>query len=109
MTVLTAMRSRATALLAPLSVVAARARHRPGHWIWPMIGLALAVAFAGAVAAEAVVAADQASRSVLRGLTPLERTVRITWQGPATPAAGAEARSVLRALRLNRQTEVTLL
>lgn len=101
--------SRVTALLAPLSVVAARARHRPGHWIWPMLGLALSVAFGGAVAAEAVVSADQAARTSLRGISPLERSVRITWQGPATQPAALQATAALRGLGLRNQTEVTLL
>ena len=40
------------ALWAPLSLAAARARRRPGRWLLPALGVALAAAFAGAVAAE---------------------------------------------------------
>ena len=98
-----------SAWLAPVRLVVAGARHRPGRWAWPVLGLAAAVTFAGAVAAEAVVASDQAARSALRGLSTLDRTVRITWQGPATPAVAQHARRLLHSLGLDEQTEVTLL
>ncbi len=47
----------------PLSLVAARARRRPGRWLWPVLGLTLAVAFACAVAGEATIAGDRAARA----------------------------------------------
>ena len=47
-------------LRATLQLVAARARRRPGRWLWPVLGLALAVAFACAVAGEATIAGDRA-------------------------------------------------
>lgn len=98
-----------SSLLAPLSLVIARARRRPGRWVWPLVGLSMAVGFAGAVAGESVVAADQAARVALRGLSPLDRAVRVTWQGPVTPTASAGAREFFRGLGLGGQTQVTLL
>ena len=56
------------ALWAPLSLAAARARRRPGRWLLPALGVALAAAFAGAVVAEGTIAADQSARSVLSRL-----------------------------------------
>jgi hypothetical protein len=100
---------RVSAWLAPIKLVVAGARDRPARLAWPLLGLAVAVTFAGAVAAEAVVASDQAARSTLRGLSPLDRTVRITWQGPATSAATQQARGVLRSVGLRDETDVTLL
>ncbi len=90
-------------------LVLARARRRPGRWLLTALGLALATAFAGAVAAESTIAGDQAARSVLAGLSPLARTVRVTWQGPITPGVGRSARNLLRGLGLGRQSEVVLL
>jgi hypothetical protein len=104
------MRAISTAsLLAPLRLVVAAGRDRPGRWAWPILGVAIAVAFAGAIAAEAVIASDQAARSALDALTPLDRAVRITWQGPVTADASARARRLARSLGLQGQTEVTLL
>jgi hypothetical protein len=90
-------------------LIAARARRRPGRWLLTALGVALAVAFAGAVAGEATIAGDQGARSVLAGLTPLDRAVRVTWQGFATPAVAREARALLSGLGLGPQTEVVLL
>jgi hypothetical protein len=89
-------------------LVLARARRRPGRWLLIALGLALATAFAGAVAGESTIAGDQAARSVLTGLSPLDRTVRVTWQGPFTPAVEHRARRLLRELGLQDQTEVVL-
>jgi hypothetical protein len=96
-------------LRAPLVLVAARARRRPTRWLLPAIGIAVAVAFAGGVAAEGVIAGDQAARSVLGDLSPVDRTVAVTWQGPLTPAASRQADQVLRRLGLGAPTEVVLL
>jgi hypothetical protein len=96
-------------LAAPLTLVLARARRRPRRWLLPSLGLALATAFAGAVAAEGVLAGDQAARTVLRGLSPLQRTVRVTWQRISSPAVERRARSLLDELGLPRQTQTTLL
>lgn len=96
-------------LWAPLALVAARARRRPGRWLLPALGVALAAAFAGAVAAEGTIAADQSARSVLTGLSPLARTVRVTWQGVVTDSVRRQAQGLLRGLGLGGQTEVVLL
>jgi hypothetical protein len=96
-------------LAGPITLIAARARRRPGRWLLTALGVALAVAFAGAVAGEATIAGDQGARSVLEGLTSLDRAVRVTWQGFATPAVAREARTLLGGLGLGPQTEVVLL
>ena len=96
-------------LTAPLLLVAARARRRPGRWLLPVLGIALAAAFAGAVAAEGVITGDQSARSVLQGLSGLDRSVRVTWQGVVEPGVPARARRLLRGIGLVPQTEVVLL
>jgi hypothetical protein len=96
-------------LAAPLTLVIARARRRPGRWLLIVAGIALATAFAGAVVAEATIAADQGARSTLAGLAPLDRTVRISWGGLLTPSVGRTARTLLRDFGLGAQTEVVLL
>ncbi len=73
-------------LSAPLLLAAARGRRHPGRWLLPALGIALAVAFAAGVAAESQIAADQSARSVLQATSPLDSEVRVTWQGPVTPA-----------------------
>ncbi len=93
----------------PLMLVAARARRRPSRWLIPALGIALAVAFGAGVAAEGVIAGDQGARAKLADLAPLDRAVRVTWQGPVTPDATSQARGLLRGLGLGQQTEVTLL
>ena len=97
------------ALWAPLSLAAARARRRPGRWLLPALGVALAAAFAGAVVAEGTIAADQSARSVLTGLTPVQRAVRVTWQGVVTDSVSRRAHALLSGLGLSHQTEVVLL
>jgi hypothetical protein len=94
---------------AVLALVAARARRQPGRWLLPMLGISLATAFAATVAAEGTIAGEQASRAVLSGLTPLQRVVRITWQGPVTPAVERRARATLAGLGLGALTESVLL
>jgi hypothetical protein len=96
-------------LTAPLALVAARARRRPGRWLLPALGVALAAAFAGAVAVQATVAGDQSARAVLAGLSPLARTVRVTWQGVVTGPVRRQAEDLLRGLGLGARTEVVLL
>jgi hypothetical protein len=96
-------------LAAPLTLVSGRARRRPVSWLLPALGLALATAFAGAVAAEGTVAGDQSARSVLDSLSPLDRTVRVSWQGPVTSEVTREARQLLGSLGLGRETDVALL
>src|SRR5581483_7904740 len=97
------------ALAAPLLLVAARARRRPGRWVLPIIGLALATAFAGAVAAEGVIAGDRAARVELNGLGALQRSVRVTWEGPLTPGTDRRARRLLQRFGLSTPTRVELM
>jgi hypothetical protein len=75
----------------------------------PALGIALATAFAGIVAAESTIAGEQAAHSVLAQLSPLERSVRVTWQGPITATVQRSARSLLRGLGFGSPTEVVLL
>jgi hypothetical protein len=91
------------------ALVLARARRRPGRWLLMVVGLALATAFAGAVAAESTIAGNQAARSALAGLSPLSRTVRVTWQGVVTPSVERRARSLIGSLGIGVPTEVALL
>ena len=96
-------------LAAPLSLVVARGRRRPGRWLLPALGIALAASFLAGVAAEGAVAGDQGARAALAGLSPLDRTVRVTWQGVLTPSVEPTARRLLRGLGLGAPTEVVLL
>jgi hypothetical protein len=96
-------------LLAPLMLVAARARRRPARWLLPALGIALAAAFAAGVAAQSQVAGDKSARSVLEGTSPLDREVRVTWQGVVSPGVADQARALLTGLGLGAQTEVVLL
>jgi hypothetical protein len=86
----------------------ARARRRPGRWLLTALGIALATASAGTVAAESTIAGDQGARSVLAGVPASGRTVRVTWQDLVTPSVRRRARSLLRGLGLGAQTEVVL-
>ena len=95
--------------LAPLMLAAARGRRHPVRWILPALGIALAAAFAMAVAAQSQVAGDQAARSVLDKASPLDSEVRITWQGPVSPNVADQARALLRGLGLGSPTEVVLM
>jgi glycerol uptake facilitator-like aquaporin len=69
-----------------LTLALARARRRPWRALAPALGIAIALAFIGAVWAEGTIAGEQAARSALAGLTPAQRAVTITWQGAATAA-----------------------
>jgi hypothetical protein len=97
------------ALAAPLLLVAARARRRPARWLLPAIGLTLATAFACAVAAEGVIAGDRAARVELSGLGTLQRSVRVTWEGPLGGATDRQARQMLTTFGLPAPTRVSLL
>lgn len=90
-------------------LVLARVRRRPGRWLLPALGIALAIAFAGAVAMESQVAGTSAARAALADSQPLDRAVRISWEGPLTPAIRARALKTLSGLGLSGATEVTLL
>ena len=96
-------------LLAPLELVAARMRRRPGRWLLPALGIALAAAFAVAVAAEGTLAGDQSAHEELAALSELAATVRVTWQGPAGPAVDRQARGLLGGLGLPAPTSAVLL
>ena len=94
---------------APLMLAAARGRRRPARWLLPVLGIALAAAFAAGVAAQSQVAGDQSARSVLDGTSRLGSEVRVTWQGPVGPGVADQARALLRGLGLGSQTEVVLM
>jgi hypothetical protein len=96
-------------LLAPMCLVAARARRRPGRWLPPLLGVAVAVAFAAGVLAEATIAGDQAARRVLGGLDPSDRATRVTWVGSLSPSGGRLVDGALRGPHLGPATEVLLL
>lgn len=95
-------------VMAPLRMVAARARRRPRRWLLPALGIALAAAFAGGVAAEGQIAGDHSARVTLAGLSPLDRTVRVTTQGVVTPAMRRQAPSLLEGLGLGARTDTVL-
>ncbi len=90
-------------------LAAARARRRPARWLLPVLGIALAAAFAVGVAAESQVAGDQSARSVLTRTSPLASEVRVTWQGVVSPGVADRARALLSGLGLGAQTEVVLM
>jgi hypothetical protein len=93
----------------PLLLVLARARRRPGRWAIPGLAIALTVAFAGGVAAEAVIVGDHAARAVLSNSSPVQRTARLTWTGPLTPAITRQASQLLEEPGLGPTTEVLAL
>jgi hypothetical protein len=78
-------------LRASLMLIAARARRRPQRWLLPVLGIALAAGFAGAVAAEGTIAGDQAARASLRSLSSLDRTFSVTLQEMLTLSARRQA------------------
>jgi hypothetical protein len=97
------------ALAAPLTLVVASARRQPARWLATVLGLALATAFACGVAGEATIAGDQAARAILRAAPPLERTVRLTAQGPGSAARERRARLILGQLGVKAASRVVLL
>ncbi len=90
-------------------LAAARARRRPARWLLPVLGIALAAAFAAGVAAESQIASDESARSVLDRASPLATEVRVTWQGAVSPGVADQARALLRGLGVGSQTEVVLM
>ncbi len=96
-------------LAAPVQLVAARVRRRPGRWLWPALGLTLAVAFACGVAAEGTIAGDRAARATLARLSPLQRAVTVTDQQLVSAAADRQARGLLAGLGLPAPTRTVLL
>jgi hypothetical protein len=90
-------------------LAAARGRRRPARWLLPALGIALAAAFVAGVAAQSQIAGDQSARSVLAGVSSLDRQVRVTWQGPVSPSVTDQARALLRGLGLGSPTEVLLM
>src|SRR2546429_2711483 len=95
--------------LAPLMLAAARIRRRPARWLLPVLGIALAAAFAAGVAAESQIASDESARTVLDRASPLATEVRVTWQGAVSPGVADGARALLGRLGLGSQTEVVLM
>ena len=96
-------------LRGPLMLALARGRRNPRRWAAPGLAIAMAVAFAGAVAAKSVIVGDQAARSVIAASSPLDRTVRVTWQGPLAPGTAAAVRRALGAPELGSVTQVLAL
>ena len=96
-------------LSAPLMLAAARGRRRPARWLLPALGMALTVTFAAGVAAESQIAGDQSARSVLQATSPLDREIRVTWQGAVSAGVADQARALLSGLGLGSQTEVVLM
>src|SRR3954453_9295676 len=96
-------------LAAPLMLSAARARRRPGRWLAPALGIAIAAAFAGGVAAEGVVAGGPGGPSNPRGLSPPARTARVAWGGGPAPNVTREANGLFRGLGLGSRTDVVML
>jgi hypothetical protein len=92
-----------------LALAAARARRSPWRGLAPALGIALAVAFLGAVWAEGTVAGEQAALARLASLTPTQRAVTVTWQGAATTTVDRQARAALTGLGLGPTTTATLL
>src|SRR5947208_6493291 len=94
---------------APLMLAAARGRRRPARWLLPVLGIALAAAFAAGVAAQSQIAGDLSARSVLDGTSQQGSEVRVTWQGAVGPGVAAQARALLHGLGVGSQTEVVLM
>ncbi len=96
-------------LAGPLMLVAARARRRPGRWLLAALGIACAAAFAGSIATAAIVTADHSARRALAAVSPLARSVRVTWGGVVTPTVERQARGLLAAPGLGPTSEVLLM
>lgn len=96
------------ALAGPLTVVAARAR-RSRTWILPTIALAVVFGFAGALASESVIVGDQGARKILRREPPVDRAMRLVWQGPRTSFALHTADRVFSHLGVSASTQVLLM
>ncbi len=100
---------RARGLAAPLALVLARARLRPSRWLPAALGLALAAAFACAVAGEGEIAGAQGARAALAAPGPLDDSVLVTWQGTGSSSLDAGGKAVMRQLGLPTQSRVVLL
>jgi hypothetical protein len=95
-------------LAGPFTVVVARAR-RSRNWILPGLALALVVGFAGAAVSESVIVGDQSARAMLRRLDPVDRGVRLVWEGPLTAYGRRTANTVFTRFGVSRPTRVLLL
>jgi hypothetical protein len=94
---------------AVLTLALARIRRRPGRFAFAALGLAVAIAFGGAVLVEGTISGDRAAHKVLAQASALDRSVRVDWSGPASSAVGAQARRTLADLGLPTQAQVVLL
>ena len=95
-------------LAGPLTLVAARAR-RSRSWILPTLALAVVVGFAGAAVSESVIVGDQSARAAVKRLDPINRAVRLVWEGPLTAYAVHTADTVFSRLGIPRPTRLLLL
>ena len=93
----------------PLMLIIARARRRPGRWLLPVVGIALAAGFAGAVVVEGTIAGDRAARVALGSLTQLDRTFSVTYQGELTPGVRTQALAAVGQTGFGPPTGVVLL
>ena len=93
----------------PLMLIIARARRRPGRWLLPVVGIALAAGFAGAVAVEGTVAGDRAARVSLGTLHELDRAFSVTYQGELTPGVRTQALAAVGQTGFGPPTSVVLL
>ncbi len=87
----------------------ARARRRPAGWLLSVAGIAVTLAYAGAVVTASTIAADRSARAVLRSVPDTERAVRLTWQAVVTPSVQTEALALFRRLGLPPPAEVVLM
>src|SRR5581483_7947615 len=101
--------ARVSSFVAILGLIRARMLARPGRAAFIVVGLAIATAFTGSVAAEGTIAGDRAARSVLARLSPLERAIRLTTSDIVDPSTERHARGLLHSLQLRAPTEVVLL
>ncbi len=91
-----------------LSLALAHARRRPWRFLLAAAGMAVAVGFALTVIGEATISGDQAARDSLAQSSVLERTVRLTWTNPVTPAVEHQARRLLARLGTPATSEAVL-
>ncbi|MBV9354507.1 MAG: hypothetical protein JO023_03160, partial [Chloroflexi bacterium] len=91
-----------------LSLALAHARRRPGRFLLAAGGAAVAVAFALTVVGEATIAGDRGAGDTLAQSSALERTVRLTWSDPVTPAVQEQARRLLARLGTPTTSEAVL-
>ena len=87
----------------------ARARRRPAGWLLSVAGIAVTLAYAGAVVTASTIAADRSARAVLRSVPDTDRAVRLTWQAVVTPGVRTEALALFRRLGLPPPAEVVLM